>query len=99
MRIGVPKETAPGERRVALVPETVSRLAKSGNTVVVERGAGEASSFPDRLYADAGAAIGDPYPTELVVKGQKPSHDELTRLREGTVLVAFPHPPPPHDPV
>ena len=97
MKIGVPKETAPGERRVALVPETVSRLAKSGNTVVVERGAGEASSFPDRLYADAGAAIGDPYATELVVKVQKPSDDELARLREGTVLVAFLQPLTQHD--
>ena len=97
MKIGVPKETAPGERRVALVPETVSRLAKSGNTVVVERGAGEASSFPDRLYADAGAAIGDPYAAELVVKVQKPSDDELARLREGTVLVAFLQPLTQHD--
>jgi len=97
MRIGVPKETAPGERRVALVPETVSRLAKSGNTVVVERGAGEASSFPDRLYADAGAAIGDPYAAELIVKVQKPSDDELARLREDTVLIAFLQPLTQHD--
>ena len=97
MRIGVPKETAPGERRVALVPETVSRLAKGGNTVVVERGAGEASSFPDRLYTDAGATIGDPYAAELVVKVQKPSDDELARLREGTVLVAFLQPLTQHD--
>ena len=97
MKIGVPKETAPGERRVALVPETVSRLAKSGNTVVVEHGAGEASSFPDRLYADAGASIGDPYATELIVKVQKPSDDELARLREGTVLVAFLQPLTQHD--
>ena len=83
MKIGVPKETTPGERRVALVPETVSRLAKSGNTVVVERGAGEASSFPDRLYADAGATIGDPYAAELVVKVQKPttSSRACTRVR------------------
>ena len=97
MKIGVPKETTPGERRVALVPETVSRLAKSGNTVVVERGAGEASSFPDRLYADAGAAIGDPYAAELVVKVQKPSDDELARLHEGTVLIAFLQPLTQHD--
>ena len=59
MRIGVVRETTPGERRVALVPETVGRLAKSGNEIVVERGAGEASSFPDRMYTDAGATIGD----------------------------------------
>ena len=53
------RETAPGERRVALVPETVGRLAQGGTEVVVERGAGVASSFPDRLYNDAGATIGD----------------------------------------
>src|SRR5256885_14825796 len=89
MRIGVVRETTPGERRVALVPETVGRLAKSGNEVVIERGAGEASSFPDRMYTDAGGTIGDAWMAELVVKGAKPSDDEMARLREGTVLIAF----------
>jgi NAD(P) transhydrogenase subunit alpha len=89
MRIGVVRETTPGERRVALVPETVGRLAKSGNEVVVERGAGEASSFPDRMYTDAGATIGDAWDAELVVKVAKPSDEELGRLREGAVLIAF----------
>jgi NAD(P) transhydrogenase subunit alpha len=89
MKIGVPKETAPGERRVALVPETVSRLVKAGNELVVERGAGEASSFPDRMYTDAGASIGDAYGAALVVKVQKPDDRELGRLGEGTVLIAF----------
>jgi len=89
MRIGVVRETTPGERRVALVPETVGRLTKSGNEVVVERGAGEASSFPDRMYTDAGATLGDAWSTELVLKVAKPSDDELERIREGAVLVAF----------
>jgi NAD(P) transhydrogenase subunit alpha len=89
MRIGVVRESAPGERRVALVPDTVSRLAKSGNELVVERGAGEASSFPDRQYTEAGASIGDAWSAELVVKVAKPSDEELARLREGTVLIAF----------
>src|SRR5882762_3993665 len=89
MRIGVVRETTPGERRVALVPETVGRLAESGNEVVVERGAGEASSFPDRMYTEAGASIGDAWATDLVVKVAKPSDDELGRIREGAVLVAF----------
>ena len=83
------RETTPGERRVALVPETVGRLAKSGNEVVVERGAGEASSFPDRMYTEAGASIGDAWATDLVVKVAKPSDDELGRIREGAVLIAF----------
>jgi NAD(P) transhydrogenase subunit alpha len=89
MRIGVVRETTPGERRVALVPETVGRLAKSGNEVIVERGAGETSSFPDRMYTDAGGTIGDAWSAELVLKVAKPSDDEVARLREGAVLVAF----------
>jgi NAD(P) transhydrogenase subunit alpha len=89
MRIGVVRETVPGERRVALVPETVGRLAKSGNEIVVERGAGEASSFPDRMYTEAGATIGDAWDAELVLKVAKPSDGELGRLREGAVLIAF----------
>src|SRR5438093_436101 len=89
MRIGVVRETTPGERRVSLVPDTVGRLAKGGNEVVVERGAGQASSFPDRMYTEAGATIGDAWSAELVLKVAKPSDDELGRLREGTVLIAF----------
>jgi NAD(P) transhydrogenase subunit alpha len=89
MRIGVVRENAPGERRVALVPETVGRLVKAGNEVVVERGAGEASSFPDRMYTEAGATIGDAWSSELVVKVAKPSDDELARVREGAALIAF----------
>src|SRR5438132_13694029 len=89
MKIGVVRETAPGERRVALVPETVGRLAKGGNQLVVERGAGEASSFPDRLYTEAGATIGDAWSAEMVLKVAKPSDDELERLRDGTGRSAF----------
>src|SRR4051812_37702112 len=89
MRIGVVRETTPGERRVALVPETVGRLAKSGNEIVVERGAGEASSFPDRMYTEAGATIGDAWDAELVVKVAKPTDEEVARLREGAILIAF----------
>src|SRR3979490_1794303 len=97
MRIGVVRETAPGERRVALVPDTVGRLAKSGNEVVVERGAGQASSFPDWMYTAGGATIGDPWSVDLVVKVARPSDDELGRLREGAVLIAFLQPLVNHD--
>ncbi len=83
------RETTPGERRVSLVPDTVGRLAKSGNEVIVERGAGQGSSFPDRTYTDAGATIGDPWSADLVAKVAKPTDDELGRLREGTILIAF----------
>ncbi|HEY8786167.1 MAG TPA: Re/Si-specific NAD(P)(+) transhydrogenase subunit alpha [Candidatus Limnocylindria bacterium] len=89
MRIGVVRETTPGERRVALVPETVGRLAKSGNEVIVERGAGEASSFPDRMYTEAGGTIGDAWSADLLLKVAKPSDDELARIRGGVVLIAF----------
>ena len=91
------RETTPGERRVALVPETVGRLAKSGNELIVERGAGEASSFPDRMYTEAGATIGDAWDGELVLKVAKPSDEELARLRTGAVLVAFLQPLTNHD--
>ena len=60
MRIGVPKETAAGERRVALVPELVAKLTESGIDVVVEPGAGEAASFTDEAFREAGAGARRP---------------------------------------
>jgi NAD(P) transhydrogenase subunit alpha len=88
MQVGVPKEAAPGERRVALVPETVGRLGE-GVEVVVEQGAGVEAGFADGVYAEAGAAIGDPWGCDVVVKVAAPSADETARLRDGQVLVAF----------
>jgi NAD(P) transhydrogenase subunit alpha len=89
----VPKETAPGERRVALVPEIVKKLAAGGFEVVVERGAGEAASFSDAEYEEAGAQIsagGDLYAgVEGVVKVQKPSAEEVDRLPQASILIAF----------
>src|SRR5919199_4051832 len=90
MRLGVPKETAPGERRVALVPEAVGRLAGAGFEVVVERGAGEAAAFPDEAFAEAGAALVESaFDADAVVKVQKPTVAEVEALRDGSVLVAF----------
>ena len=66
MNVGVPRETAAGERRVALVPDTVKRLVAAGIDVVVEAGAGAAASHPDTAYADAGATIGDPWSADVV---------------------------------
>ena len=57
MKVGVVKESAPAERRVALVPETIAKLTPAGVEVLVERGAGEAAWFPDAAYAEAGATI------------------------------------------
>ncbi|MDA0232852.1 MAG: NAD(P)(+) transhydrogenase (Re/Si-specific) subunit alpha, partial [Chloroflexi bacterium] len=57
MKIGVPGETASGERRVALAPETVARLTRAGHSVQVAAGAGVASGFPDAAYEAAGATV------------------------------------------
>jgi proton-translocating NAD(P)+ transhydrogenase subunit alpha len=89
VRIGVPKETAAGERRVALVPETVGKLAGGGFEVVVERGAGEAASFPDAAFEQAGARLGDWAEADAVAKVQRPASEEVARLRDGQVLVGF----------
>jgi proton-translocating NAD(P)+ transhydrogenase subunit alpha len=92
MRIGVPRETASHERRVALVPDTVKRLAKAGHELVVERGAGAAAGFPDAQYEGAGARLADAAAAlgaELVLKVQRPSLDEVPRFAAGAVLVAL----------
>ena len=90
MKIGVPRETAEGERRVALVPEIVSRLTSAGFEVAVERGAGARASFLDEAYLEAGAAIGDEvWDADAVVKVQKPSATEVASLQDGTVLIGF----------
>ncbi len=88
MRVGVPQEVAPGERRVALVPETVSRLGE-GVTAVIEAGAGSAAGFLDEAYREAGAELGDPWSADVVVKVAAPTADEVARLHEGQVLIAF----------
>ncbi len=93
MKIGVPRETAPGERRVALVPDSARRLAGDSADVVVERGAGQAAGFPDEAYAEAGARLVERAAVyteaDLVAKVQRPSDEELASLRDGQALVAF----------
>jgi NAD(P) transhydrogenase subunit alpha len=89
MKLGVPKESAQGERRVAMVPEVVGRLAKAGVDVVVEAGAGDGARIPDDAFTEAGATIGNPWEADLVVKVQAPSQDEIGRLRQGSVYIGF----------
>jgi H+-translocating NAD(P) transhydrogenase subunit alpha len=89
VRIAVPKETAQGERRVALVPEIVQKFTAAKIGVVVEPGAGEGASFADDTFREAGAELGDPWSAEVVAKVRKPSDDEVDRLREGQVLIGF----------
>ncbi len=87
--VGVPRETAPGERRVALVPQVVGRLRSRGVTVVVEPGAGVGALIPDEQYADAGALLGDPWSADAVLTVSPPTPETIRRLRPGTVVVGY----------
>ena len=89
MRVGVARETAPGERRVALVPETAGKLAAAGFDVVVEASAGDAASFPDASYTDAGVALGEAWAADVLVKVRRPDEQETGRLRDGQLLIGF----------
>jgi NAD(P) transhydrogenase subunit alpha len=89
MKVSVPKERAPGERRVALVPEVVRRLAKDGIDVVVEAGAGEAAAQTDADFEAAGASLGEGFGGDVVVKVAPPSPEEVGRLARGSVLIGF----------
>src|SRR5918911_1849616 len=89
MVVGVPKETADGERRVAMVPDVVKRLGAKDVEVVVESGAGEAALIPDALFEEAGAKIGDPWGADVVVKVAAPTPDEIGKLGDGSILVGF----------
>jgi H+-translocating NAD(P) transhydrogenase subunit alpha len=89
MIVSVPKETAPGETRVALVPEVADRLVKAGLQVIVETGAGAAAHHPDSVYVEAGAQVDEPFSGEVVAKVAPPSADEIGRLGQGSVLIGF----------
>ena len=90
MRIGVPKETADGELRVALVPEIVRKLAGDQVEVLVERGAGAGALIPDSQYEEVGAKlVDDPWDTDVVVKVAPPSAEEAGRLKRDSVLIGF----------
>jgi len=91
-RIGVVRETAPGERRVALVPKAITQLIGKGLDVIVESGAGEAALLPDSAFESAGAVIGNPWDCDVVVKVAEPSTDEIAKLSAGTRLIGFLNP-------
>ena len=104
--IGVPKETAAGERRVSLLPDTVRALTRGGVAVLVESGAGTAASHSDAAYQEAGAEIVPDSATlysraNLVTKVQAPQLgdgvDEVSQLRPGSTIVAFLAPLVRHD--
>ena len=92
--IGVPKETAPGEKRAATVPEVVEKLVKLGFSVAVESGAGDAANCSDEAYRAAGAEVLPDAATlfqraDIVFKVRPPSAEEVALLREGAMLVGF----------
>lgn len=94
MRIAVPRERTPREARVALVPESVSKLVKRGATIAVERDAGLAAGFPDAQYTAAGASIAGDFAAavagaELVCKVQPPAGAEGAALPDGSALVSL----------
>jgi len=99
MLIGVPREIASGERRVALVPEVVPQLTRAGHRVVVERGAGIRAGFTDEAYRSAGCDLADSaeeiYSTaQMILKVQRPGRAdageaELDQMKEGSVLIGL----------
>ena len=93
MKVGVAKETAPGERRVALVPEVLGKLKAAGLDILVERDAGAGSSIPDAAYQQAGAMIvstDDLYrDADAILRVAKPSDSEIKKLRVGQALLGL----------
>jgi len=93
MQIGVPRETADGEQRVALVPEVVRKLTGKDLSVVVQRGAGAGALIPDEQFEEAGARLTDDlaevYGSDVVVKVAPPNAEEIVRLKADGVLIGF----------
>jgi H+-translocating NAD(P) transhydrogenase subunit alpha len=93
MKVGVAKETAAGERRVALVPEALGKLTAAGLEILVERGAGAGAAIPDSAFADAGAGVVstvDLYgQSDVILRVQKPSQSEVRVMRRGQVVIGL----------
>ena len=92
MIIGIPRESLPGETRVAATPQTVGQLIKLGYEVVVESGAGEASSFTDEAFTEAGAGIGaaeQVWSADVLFKVNAPDSAEIAALRDGATVIGL----------
>jgi H+-translocating NAD(P) transhydrogenase subunit alpha len=93
MKVAVVKESAPGERRVALVPETVPRLTQAGLEVLVEQGAGDGAWFSDSAYSEAGASIvktDDLYATaDVILMVTRPDETQEGKLRAGQTVIGM----------
>ncbi len=93
MKVGVAKETAPGERRVALVPEALGKLQAAGCEILVESGAGSGAAIPDSAYTEAGATIVSAnalyQQSDVILKVAKPTTTEIGNFRQGQALIGF----------
>jgi len=95
MLIGVPLETAAGESRVAVTPETAKKLKAQGHTLRIQSGAGVAASAPDAAYVAAGAEVTDragAFGCEMLLKVRSPQADELPLMKRGTALIGMLNP-------
>ena len=93
MKIGIPKETLPGETRVAVIPAMISTLTKLEHQVLVEKGAGLSASFSDDQYTEAGADIAENSKklydaVDIILKVQPPMKSESEMLKNGSVLIS-----------
>lgn len=96
MIIGVPKEIKTHENRVALLPGGVKKMKRNGHDVLIEKGAGQGSGFPDELYAEAGAEIVDDVEklwsrSEMIMKVKEPIKIEYDRMQEGQIIFTYFH--------
>jgi NAD(P) transhydrogenase subunit alpha len=92
MIIGIPRESLPGETRVAATPQTVGQLIKLGYQVLIETGAGAASSFADGAYTEAGAGVGSAeqvWAADVLLKVNAPNDEEIAALRDGATLISL----------
>ena len=93
VKAGVPRETQPGERRVALNPGAAERLAKLGVQVLLQKGAGEAAQIPDRDYGDAVTLVDDAHAlyqqADMILKVQPPTIEEIDQMRDGAVVIGY----------
>ena len=92
MRVAVPKETRPGEKRVALVPDIISKLTKAGLEVIIESGAGVASEFSDAQFTAAGATVSSGNvinDADVVLSVQPLTPDAISSLKKGAITISF----------
>lgn len=92
VKVGVPKETSPGEKRVALVPSVATRLAKLGVEILLEKGAGEGTKIPDSAYQGVTLVDGNKSlykDCDIILKVQSPSQEQIRLMHEGAILLSF----------